>query len=150
MKTGGGEMTEAVGTDPIDAPTRRRVPMLGIVAGCLLLIASAALWVRVGDPFNPYRSGTSHTVTLIYNAPCQNGWSTHIDDGSRHYTYAEGTAPMDWRPGPVTGILHILSSWAGDGIGTDAVFEAQGQEVSLTGGRDDRKHFFSASCSTDG
>jgi hypothetical protein len=142
-------MTEPAGTARIDAPARR-VPLLGIVAGCLLVIASAALWVRLADPLNPYRSGTSHTVTLVYTAPCQNGWSTHIDDGPRHYGYAEGTAPVAWRPGPVTGTLHILSSWAGNGSEPDAVFEAQGQKVNLTGGRDDHKHFFEAGCSIAG
>ena len=140
-------MTEAAGTDWVDAPRRRRVPVLGALAGCLLVIALVTLWVRVADPFNPYRSGISHTVTLVWAAQCAQGWSTQIDDGSRHYSYADGTAPVEWRPGPVTGTLHILSSWGGSG--TDAVFEAQGQKVNLRGGREDRQrpHFFSLGCS---
>jgi len=48
----------------------------------------------------------------------------------------------------VTGTLHILSSWGENA--TDAVFEAQGQKVNLTGGRDDHKHFFSLACSVAG
>jgi len=123
---------------------RRRVPVLGLVAMCLLLIAASVLWIRVADPFNPYRAGTSHTATAVWNSPCRNGWSVRIDDGPRHYFYAEGTAPEDWRPGPVTGTLHILSSWGPSG--TDAVFEARGQKVNLLGGRADGKHFFLAGC----
>jgi hypothetical protein len=135
----------------VDARAAHRFPVLGVLLAVLLAVAGSLLFVRVADPFNPYRSGTTHTVSLVDSNPdCLDGWSVQIDDGPRHYTYAQGVAPDDWKPGPVTGTLHILSSWGGDGTdafnATDAVFEARGQNVNLTGGRQDGKHFFLASC----
>jgi hypothetical protein len=127
---------------------RRRVPLVGAISLCLLIIAGALLYMRMADPFNPYRPGTSHEVQLSTDGFCSNGWSAHLGSGSHEYRYAQGIAPAEWGPGPVPGTLHILSYWSSTGI--DAVFESRGQQVSLTGGRIDGKHFFATGCSIGG
>lgn len=144
----GDEMTEVAGIEEVDATRRRRVPVIGLVAGCLLVVALAALWVRVADPFNPYRPGTTHSATLSNKTgypPCYDGWTVNLGSGSRQYYFNGGVAPTDWYPGPVTGILHITGNYSRSG--TDAIFEARGESVDLTGGRADGKHFSDLGCS---
>ena len=51
----------SIRTDP-----RRRRPVLGIIAVVLLVGAGFALWVRMEDPFNPYRPGTTHVAVLVH------------------------------------------------------------------------------------
>jgi len=141
----GIEMTEMPRTDH-DGPRvpLRRIVVLAIVGGTLLVLALAALWVRVADPFNPYRPGTMHTATIINGTPeCPNTWSVTLRSGSNSYNWM-GDAPRGWDPQGVAGTLHILRSWGTNG--PDAVFDADGQEASLRGGRLDGKHAFAAVC----
>jgi len=144
---GGNAVAEA--DEPVDR--RRRTPLLGIVAGVLLVVAAGGLWLRLADPFNPYRPGSSHQATIQNSERCANTWTVKLDSGSRHYWFANGgsrpdnrSVPKEWDPNGVNGTLHILHNWSPSG--TDAVFEADGQEIHLSGGSDDQKHFFGEGC----
>jgi len=124
---------------------RRKIPALGLVAGILLIGAVATLWVRVADPFNPYRPGTAHRIVLVHEQPgCMNRWGVGVALGVRYYHWGRGAAPADWEPGPVEGTLTILHDWGS--TGTDAVFEANGQKVNLTGGSNSGVHWDDLSC----
>jgi hypothetical protein len=138
-------MTEPASETTARTPRSRRVPVLGILVGILLIVALAVLWVRVSDPFNPYRPGTTHTATIVNHVPeCLDAWFVDLHSGSHHYRW-KGSAPEGWDPQGVTGTLHILHNWGASG--TDAIFEADGQKVNLDGGRvDDGKHAWPASC----
>jgi len=140
-------MTEMAGSEAVGAPRRPRAPVIGAVAGCLLVVAVAALWVRAADPFNPYRPGTHHEVTITNREGCGNTWSVHLDSGSHHYSY-RGSAPKDWSPDGVAGTLTILHSWGS--AGTDAEFEANGVTVNLKGGSDQAPHFWGEGCTVYG
>jgi len=139
-------MSEPLATDgAASRRDRRKVPVLGLVAGILLIGAVATLWVRMADPFNPYRPGTVHHVVLVHEQPeCMNRWGVSLDSGARHYHWGRGTAPADWEPGPVEGTLTILHAWGSSG--PDAVFEADGQKVNLTGGSQAGVHWDDLSC----
>lgn len=139
-------MTEPSGTEVVRRPNRRRrVRVIGIVAGALLVIAAAAGWVLVADPFNPYRRGTTHAATLVHEQPwCANSWGVTLVSGVHHYHWGRGSAPREWDPGPVSGTLTILHDWGS--TGTDAIFESNGQEVNLTGGSPSGAHFDDLSC----
>ncbi len=135
------------GPAPVDDSRRPRCrPLLGIVAVVGILVIGSVGLVRRLDPFDPYRDGTTHDATLTYTAPCEQGWQVTLDDGK--YVWAEATAPLDWRPGPVEGRLHIVENWASPG--PSAVFEARGTRVELHGGRVDGHHFFGLNCSVAG
>jgi hypothetical protein len=140
---------EQVVPEAAGSQKRRRLPVLGTVAAVLLAMAGALLFVRIADPFNPYRSGTSHSAKLVLlDSGCANGWGVVINDGPRHYGYTNGVAPTEWQPGPVEGTLRIIKNWGG--TGTDATFEARCQVINLQGGRDDHYHFSSPNCSIGG
>ncbi len=124
-------------------PNRRRVPLLGLIAGTLLVIAAAALWVHVVDPYNPYRPGTHHEVTLTNHEGCPNTWSVQLASGSYHYSF-RGGAPRGWNPDGVPGTLTILHNWSS--TGTDAEFEANGKTMNLKGGSDHPAHFIDGGC----
>ena len=118
--------------------------MFGIVVGTLLVLALAVLWVRVADPSNPYRPGTTHTATIVNGTPeCSNTWSVTLGSGSNRYTWM-GDVPRGWDPQRVSGTLHSLGNWGTSGA--DAVFDADGQEATLNGGRLDGQHAFAAVC----
>ena len=141
----GSEMTEPVLKATTRPGRRRRLPLLGLVAGVLFVLALAVLWIRVADPFNPYRPGTTHTATIVNSSPlkCPNAWEVDLGSESHRYMW-RGVAPQEWDPQGVTGTLHILHNWSGSG--SDAVFEADGQQVNLLGGPDDGNHFFNTNC----
>ena len=141
----GIEMTEIPRTEQ-DGPRvrRRRIAVLGIVAGTVLVLAAAALWVRIADPFHSYRPGTTHTATIVNITPqCSNTWSVTLSSGSNRYTWM-GDVPRGWDPQGESGTLHILGNWGTSG--PDAIFDADGHEASLHGGRLDGKHAFAAVC----
>jgi hypothetical protein len=124
---------------------RRRIRLVGVVAGTLLLITAAAGWVLMTDPFNPYRPGTKHAATLVHEQPeCADRWGVTLVSGAHHYHWGRGSAPTEWDPGPVSGTLTILHDWGS--TGADAIFEANGQKVDLTGGSPSGAHFDDLSC----
>ena len=118
--------------------------MLGISVGVLSIMALAMFWVRVSDPFNPYRPGTTHAATIVNHDPeCLDAWVVDLYSGPHHYRW-KGSAPEGWDSQGVTGTLHILHSWGASA----AEFEADDQKVYLDGGRvDDGKHAVPPSCS---
>ena len=124
----------------------RRKRIVELVAGVVVVIAltvyAAFALVNHYDLTNPYRDGTTHTVTMsnpgkvINGLPrCSNEWKVHIPG----YGWRAKGVPRSWGAAPVTGRLHIIESQdpaARSGPGPDATFTARGVTLDLVGGKE--------------
>ena len=134
---------------------RKRIVEMSALAVVVvgLSVYGAFAVVRHYDLANPYRDGTTHTVTLsnggtvINGLPeCSNAWYIKVGD----YTWQAEGVPRSWGAAPVRGKLHIIDSQnpvaSFSKAGPEATFTARGITLDMSGGKVEYHWGFAADC----